>query len=155
MGVTSSVCRIALCPLLVFMACSSNPSPVAQPEVEIVQVYGPSDLNYSRGIGSVEAQYALQITNRADEPIRLKHVTLESVAGTTIVVRREDRAFDNEIPPGQTGQAVMNARVYFTSDMSGSPSREPLTLRATMRFDSGKGPFNRIVQRTIGQFPGR
>lgn len=123
--------------------------------MQIVQVYGPSDLNYSRGTSSVEAQYALQITNRADEPIRLRHVTLESVAGTTIVMRREDRGFDNEIPPGQTGQALVNARVYFTSDMSGSPTREPLTLRATMTFDSAKGSFHRIVQKMIGQFPGQ
>ena len=55
----------------------------------------------------------------------------------------------------QTGQAVVNAYVVFTSDSSGSPTREPLTLRATLNFDSPKGHFNKIVQKMIGQFPGQ
>ncbi|HEV8660198.1 MAG TPA: hypothetical protein VGS96_16450 [Thermoanaerobaculia bacterium] len=148
--------RIAVCVLLLLAACSSATNyPVTPPDVEIVQLYGPSNLDFSRGVSSIDAEYGIQVTNRASDPIRLRHVTLESVAGTTIVLRREDRAFDNEIPPGQTGQARMHARVYFTSDFSGSPTREPLTIRATLRFDSPKGSFNKIVQRNIGQFPGQ
>jgi hypothetical protein len=149
--------RIAIFALLLLAACSSTQSyPVSPPpEVQIVQIYGPSNLDFSRGVSSVEAEYGIQITNPSSDPIRLKHVTLEGVAGTTILLRREDRAFDNEIPPGQTAQATMHARVYFTSDMSGSPTREPLTVRATLRFDSPKGSFNKIVQRNIGQFPGQ
>jgi hypothetical protein len=151
--------RIAVCVLLLAVAaCTSshasypvNPPPV----VEIIQIYGPSDVNYSRGMSSVEAQYGLQITNPSTDPITLKHVTLESVGGSSIAVRREDRSFNNEIPPGQTGQAVVNARVYFRSDNSGSPTREPITMRATLSFDSPKGKFNRIVQKMIGQFPGQ
>ncbi|HEX9163702.1 MAG TPA: hypothetical protein VF980_18485 [Thermoanaerobaculia bacterium] len=148
--------QVALCGLIVLAACSSSQNtPIPPPDVDIVQIYGPSDLNYSRGIGSIDAQYGIQVTNKASDPITLKHVTLEGVAGTTIVLRREERSFNNEIPPGQTGQAVVNARVFFTSDVSGSPTREPLTVRATLRFDSPKGSFNRIVQKMIGQFPGQ
>jgi hypothetical protein len=151
--------RIAFCVLLLaVVSCKSGPHtyPVTPgPEVEIVQIYGPSDLNYSRGMNSVDAQYGLQITNPSSDPITLKHVVLESVGGSGIALRREDRAFNNEIPPGQTGQAVVNARVYFRNDSSGSPTREPMTIRATMSFDSPKGSFNRIVQKMIGQFPGQ
>ena len=151
--------RIAFCALLVvIVACasSSHTSPVTPlPSVEIVQIYGPADLSYSRGISSVEAQYGLEITNPSSDPITLKHVTLESVGGSSIRMRREDRAFNIEIPPGQTGQAVVTARVYFQSDNSGSPTREPITMRATLSFDSPKGSFNRIVQKMIGQFPGQ
>jgi len=154
--------RIAFCALLLtIVACASSSStsqtsPVTPlPSVEIVQVYGPADLNYSRGISSVDAQYSLEITNPSTDPITLKHVTLESVGGGTIRMRREDRAFNNEIPPGQTGQAVVTARVYFQSDSSGSPTREPITMRATLSFDSPKGKFNRIVQKMVGEFPGQ
>jgi len=151
--------RTALCILLAAIAAcksSSHPYPVsAPPEVQIVQIYGPSDVSYSRGMSSIDAQYGLQITNNATDPIVLKHVTLESVGGASIMMRREDRSFNNEIPPGQTGQAVVNARVFFTSDNSGSPTREPITMRATLQFDSPKGSFNRIVQKMIGQFPGQ
>jgi hypothetical protein len=147
----------AVSTLFILAACSSSKTyPVMPPpEIDLVQLYGPADLNYARGTNSIEAQYGVQIRNPSTDPITLKHITLESVAGTTIVVRREDRSFNNEIPPGQVGQAVVNARVYFTSDLSGSPTREPLTLRATLHFDSPKGPFNRIVQKVIGQFPGQ
>lgn len=154
--------RIAFYVLLVVIAgcassssSSSAKSPVTPPTVDIVQIYGPADLNYSRGISTIDAQYGLAITNTASDPITLKHVTLESVGGGTIRMRREDRAFNNEIPPGQTGQAVVTARVFFQSDNSGSPTREPITLRATLSFDSPKGTFNRIVQKMIGQFPGQ
>ncbi len=144
----------AVCALLLLAACGSVTYPVMPPpDVEIVQLYGPSDVPYSRGVSSVEAQYGVQITNRSPDQITLKHVSLSSVGGGTIVLRREERGFNNVIPPGQTGQAVINARVYFTSDASGSPTREPLTLRATLSFDSPKGSFNRIVQKNIGQFP--
>jgi hypothetical protein len=148
--------HLAVCALLLLAACSSaNSYPVTPPDVNLVQIYGPSNLDYSRGVSSIDAEYGIQVRNNADVPIRLKHATLESVGGTTIVLRREDRSFDIEIPPGQIGQATMHARVYFSSDLSGSPTREPLTLRATMHFDSPKGAFNKIVQRNIGQFPGQ
>ena len=152
---------IAFCALLLAIsACSSSSTsqngPVTPlPSVEIVQVYGPADVNYSRGTSFVEAQYSLEITNPSTDPITLKHVTLESVGGSSIRMRREDRAFNNEIPPGQTGQAVVSARVYFQSDSSGSPTREPITMRATLSFDSPKGKFNRIVQKMVGEFPGQ
>lgn len=149
--------RTATVALLLLAACaSSQKGPVdPPPEISIIQIYGPSDLNYSRGVSSIEAQYGIQITNPSTDPIKLKHVTLESTGGGTIALRREDRAFNDEVPPGQTAQVTMNARVYFTSDMSGSPTREPLTVRATLRFDSPKGPFSKIVQKMIGQFPGQ
>jgi hypothetical protein len=146
--------QLAVCALLLLAACSSATYPVMPPpEVEIVQLYGPSDLPYARGSSSVEAQYGIQITNRSSDPVTLTHVSLQSVGGGTIAMRREDRGFNNTIEPGQTGQAVMNARVYFTSDVSGSPTREPLTVRATLSFKSPKGSFTRIVQKNLSQFP--
>ena len=150
--------QLAFCAALVVLAGCSSSSPkaaITPPDVDIVQIYGPSDVTFSRGVSTVNAQYGLQITNKADEPITLKHVTLEAIGTGTIGMRREERAFNNEIPPGQTGQAVVNAYVVFTSDSSGSPTREPLTLRATLNFDSPKGHFNKIVQKMIGQFPGQ
>jgi hypothetical protein len=146
--------QLAVCAALLLAACGSTTYPVMPPpEVQIVQLYGPSDLPYSRGTSTVEAQYGIQITNRSSDPVTLTHVSLQSVGGGTIAMRREDRGFNNTIEPGQTGQAVMNARVYFTSDVSGSPTREPLTVRATLSFNSPKGSFTRIVQQNLSQFP--
>ena len=83
--------RIAIFALVLLAACSSTTYPVTPPDVEIVQIYGPSNLDFSRGVSSIDAEYGIQIKNNATDPITLKHVTLESVAGTTIVLRREDR----------------------------------------------------------------
>jgi len=156
-GVESAVMRqLAACALVVLAAAcaSSLKYPVnPPPEVQIVQVYGQSDVPYSRGVTSIEAQYAVQITNPSTVPITLKHVTLQSVGNSTVAMRREDRGFNNVINPGSTGQATINARVLFTSDNSGSPTREPMTVRATLSFDSPNGSFNRIVQQNITEFP--
>ena len=95
----------------------------------------------------------IQISNPSTVPITLKHVSLQSVGNSTVSMRREDRGFNNVINPGSMAQATMNARVYFTSDLSGSPTREPMTIRATLNFDSPKGTFNRIVQTNISEFP--
>ncbi len=145
---------LAACVLLLLAGCSTVSYPVnPPPDIEIVQLYGPSDVPYSRGVTSINAEFGVQITNRSDTPITLKHVTLQSVGNSTLALRREDRGFNNVINPGQTGQATINARLYFTSDISGSPTREPLSIRATLQFASPKGTFNRIVQKNLNEFP--
>lgn len=148
--------RLAACTLLLlFAACSTTIKyPVEPgPEVEIVQLYGPSDVPYSRGVSFITAQFGVQISNPSPVPITLKHITLQSVGNATVALRREDRGFNDVINAGQTAQATMNARLYFSSDSSGSPTREPLTIRAVLNFDSPNGSFAKIVQKNIGEFP--
>ena len=147
--------KIAAVAFMLLAACASSKSnaPVPQPDVNIYQVYGPSDLPYSRGVSSVNAEWAIQVTNKADVPITLTHVSLQSVGMGTMSMRREERGFQAVVPPGATGEVRLQAQLYFTSDSSGSPSREPLSLRATMNFDSPKGKFVKIKQQTLGQFP--
>ena len=146
---------LAACAFVLAAACASSIRyPVMPPpEIQIVQLYGQSDVPYSRGMGFVESQFGIQISNPSTTAITLKHVTLQSVGNSTVAMRREDRGFNNVINPGQTAQATVNARVYFTSDMSGSPTREPMTIRATVSFDSPKGSFNRIVQQNLSEYP--
>src|SRR5512141_2990534 len=140
--------HFAIAALVLLAACASSMSntPVPAPDINIVQVHGPSDLPYSRGVSSVNAEYAIQITNKADVPITLTHVSLQSVGMGTMAMRREERGYQAVVPPGATGEVRLQAQLYFTSDSSGSPSREPLTLRATMNFDSPKGKFVKIKQ---------
>ncbi len=146
--------KLAVCSLLLLAACASSmKAPVPLPDVVINQVYGPSDVPYARGTSSVYAEYAFDITNKADVPITLNHITMQSVGNTTIAMRTEERAFNATIPPGATGEARLKATVYFTSDISGSPTREPFTVRATLHFNSSKGAFVRIVQQNLSQFP--
>jgi len=147
--------RIAIFALLILAACSTTNYPVTPPDVEIVQIYGPSNLDFSPGVSHLDAKYGSQIKANPSDPITLKHVARDAVGGTLILLRHQDRPFNNVVPLGLVGRATMHARGYFSRDMSGSPTREPLTVRATLHFDSPKGSFNKIVQRNIGQFPGQ
>lgn len=148
--------KIAAVALVLLAACASSSkstAPVTPPDVNIAQVYGPSDLPYSRGVSSVNAEWAIQVTNKADVPITLTHISLQSVGMGTMAMRREERSYQAVVPPGATGEVRLSAQLYFTSDSSGSPTREPLTLRATMNFDSPKGKFVKIKQQNLSQFP--
>jgi hypothetical protein len=141
--------------ILFLAACASSQDTVVKPppEIEIAQLYGPSDIPYSRGQSSTIAEYAFRITNNADVPITLRRIDLSSVAGGTIALRREDRSFNKTINPGSAEVVSINPRVYFTTTGGGTPTNEPLTLRAIVYFDSPNGSFRRIMTRMISQFP--
>lgn len=142
--------------VLLLAACSSSQDSVVNPppEIEIQQVYGPSDIPYSRGQDSVIGEYAFRVRNVADIPITLRRIELSSIGGGTIALRREDRSFHRTVNPGSAEVVSVNPRVYFRTMGSGSPTNEPLTIRAVLYFDSPKGSFRRILTRNIGQFPG-
>lgn len=146
----------ALIVAVVFLcACASSQKEVVNPppKIDIVQVYGPADIPYSRGQDSVLAEYAFRIENPSNVPITLRRIEMSSVAGGTIALRREDRAFTRTINPGSAEVVSINARVYFRTMSSGSPTNEPLTIRAVLYFESPNGTFRKIITRNIGQFP--
>ena len=147
--------RATILSILLLAACAtSQDAPVnPAPDVLIEQTYGPANIPYSRGTNSIVGEYAISVQNKADVPITIKRVDLQSVGGTTIAMRREDRAFDVSVNPGSVETVKLNPRMYFTSTGSSAPSNEPLTVRATIHFDSPNGTFRRIVTRTISQFP--
>ena len=142
--------------LLLVGACSSSSQTSVvnpPPEIDVVQVYGPSDLPYSRGQDSVMGEYAFRVANNANIPITLRRIELSSMGGSTIALRREDRAFNRTVNPGSAEVVSVNARVYFRTGVSGTPTNEPLTIRAILYFESPNGAFRRIITRNIGQFP--
>lgn len=147
--------RAAVVAVLFLGACASSQNEVVNPppQIDVVQVYGPADIPYSRGQDSVLGEYAFRIENKADVPITLRRIELSSLAGGTIALRREDRAFNRTVNPGSAEVVSVNARVYFRTTSSGSPTNEPLTIRAVLYFESPKGSFRRIITRNIGQFP--
>lgn len=147
--------RALIVAVLFLGACASSQNEVVKPppQIDVVQVYGPSDIPYSRGQESVLGEYAFRVANPANVPITLRRIELSSLGGGTIALRREDRAFTRTINPGSAEVVSVNARVYFRTTSSGSPTNEPLTIRAVLYFDSPNGSFRRIITRNIGQFP--
>jgi hypothetical protein len=134
------------------LACTSSGPDIASPEIEFVQLYAPTDLQYARGQDTMTAQFGFRVTNKAGEAITLKRVHLESSGMGGYVLRPEDRAFGHQIGVGQTIEDTLSARAYFQTNASGSASNEPVTVRATFYFDSPAGSFRKVVLRNIGQF---
>ena len=74
MRTLSAVLLVALC------ACSStDPNDKrVRPEIQIVELYGPSDLRYARGQNTLDAEYGFRIANRSQEEITLRRIDLSS-----------------------------------------------------------------------------
>lgn len=148
MRTISAVLLVALC------ACSStDPNDKrVRPEIQIIELYGPSDLRYSRGQNTLDAEYGFRVSNRSAEEITLRRINLSSTGSGAYVIRREDRAFNVAIPADTYGDVRMNARVFFMSRGDGTTSTEPVTIRAVLYFDSPSGSFREILIRNLGQF---
>ena len=148
MRTTCAVLLVALC------ACSSTDSNDnrVRPEIQIVELYGPSDLRYARGQNTLDAEYGFRIANRSQEQITLRRIDLSSTGGGAYVIRREDRVFNAAIPADTYGDVRMNARVFFNSRADGTTSTEPVTVRAVLYFESPSGAFRQILIRNLGQF---
>jgi hypothetical protein len=152
-GVESRFMRQTALALLLLFGCSSGSDlKIAKPEISLLQLYAPTDLGFARGTGTMHAEFGVQITNKAMEPITLRRIELTSIGSGGYTVRREDRGFTTVIPSGATEAVRMVARVFFTTDVSGSPSKEPVLLRAIVYFDAPSGPFRQVVTRNVEQF---
>ena len=132
-------------------ACSSGVD-VLKPEIQMVQLYAPTDIGYARGQNTTMAEYGFQITNRSTEPLTLRRIKIETVGGGGYALRPEDRAYDRRIGAGEVGQATIQARAYFNTTGAGTASNEPVLVRATLYFESPQGSFRQIVMRNISQF---
>ena len=134
-------------------ACSSSSNvDIIKPEIQLVQLYAPTDIGYARGQNTSMAEFGFQITNRAGEPITLRRISIQSVGEGGYELRPEDKTYERRIGSGEVAQETIQARAYFRTNSAGSASTEPVLLRATLYFDSPQGKFRQIVLRNIGQF---
>jgi hypothetical protein len=143
---------VALCAALALACSSSNDVKIIKPQIDFVQLYAPTDLDYARGQNTMTAQFGFRVTNQSMEQITLKRVHLESVGDGGYILRAEDRSFQLAIGAGQSIEDTLSARAYFRTTASGSASNEPVTVRVTFYFDAEAGPFRQVVLRNIGQF---
>ena len=145
--------RFAACLVIAALwGCSSSGPDIVRPEIELVQLYGPTDLVYTQGASSVMANFGFRISNRAAEPITLRRIELESSGEGGYYLRPEGKPFTRQIGPGEVAEETMQALALFRTTPSGAASNEPVMLRATFHFDSARGTFRKVLLRNIGQF---
>ena len=137
---------------IVMMACASGSKVnVIRPEVELVQLVGPGDV--AMGAGPMQLQFGIRVANRASEPITLKRVELSSVGTGAYILRREFHPFDKVVRPEQYEDVTFWQRGYVFGRRF-DPSKEPVTVRAILYFESPDGAFTQIVQRNLDQWGG-
>lgn len=145
--------RAAIALLLLLGGCaSSNVDDPNRPDVEFIQVYGPSDLTPARGANTMQIEYAVRIGNRSADDITLRRISVMSVGEGAYQLRPEEQTYSATIPPDTLVTVKLTARGYYVSNSVGDVSKEPVTVRAILFFDSPRGSFRRIVNQNLGQF---
>jgi len=137
----------------VFVACSSSSTPKAniiQPEVDLLQVIGPAELNYPRGVADLK--FEVEIENRSGEPITLKRVELASIGTGAYLLRRDFHVYNETISPHTTRSVTVWAKAQIYGGTISE--QEPVRVRGVLHFESPVGPFHSVVVREFRQYQG-
>ena len=104
--------------------------------------------------GAIPIQYAMRVANRSAETITLKRVTVQSMGMGAYRIDATGRPFDTLIQPDeyQIVEFWVPANVVDNTIMG---ANGPVTLRATLYFDSPVGQFQEVVIRQVNAMPGR
>jgi hypothetical protein len=97
--------------------------------------------------GGISNQYAMRVENRADEPITLRRVTVQSISDGAYYVSPTSRPFEVAIEPAQKE----DVQFWVAARPGGSivGANGPVTMRVTCQFDSPSGKFQHIVMQTV------
>ena len=155
--------RMAVAALLLFtVACSSmqsdsglgpaNAANVVQPDVEIVQLSKmPSAARHVTG--AVPVQYGVRVTNHAMHPILLTRVSVVSIGEGAYSLTQSSHPFKVWVAAADQGVVKFWAPANIDS-ASIFGANGPVTVRATLTFDSSIGQFEKIVVQQVNEFGG-
>ena len=124
-------------------ACSSagnsRPANIAAPEVRA----GLAGTVFFGSGTSAPANIDVSVTNRANVPIVLRRVEVDSPGMSTYGLIRAARTMRETIAPGETKSVT----VFATAVTNVRNPSEPLTLRVVADFESGKDRWREISTR--------
>jgi hypothetical protein len=126
---------------------------VVKPEIDIAQLSSiPQAARHVEG--AIPVHFAMRVSNRFGEPITLKSVNLQSVGVGAYDIASTSRPFKTMIQPDQeeTVQFWVPANIGMATIVG---ANGPVTLRATLYFDSPVGQFQEVVIRQVNAMPGR
>jgi hypothetical protein len=146
---------IAVSVVLLLAACSttttgSSALNIAKPEIEIAQT--SSVPVAARDVqGGLSVRFALRLSNRADQEITLRRVTLNSVGEGAYKLPPTSKPFKVLIPPG--GREVVEMWVGSQTGLSVVGANGPVTLRVVCEFESAGGRFQEVATRVVNPNP--
>ncbi|MFZ2491293.1 MAG: hypothetical protein WA208_07395 [Thermoanaerobaculia bacterium] len=152
--------RLAVAAIVLFLAaCTSMKSEsglgaakndVVQPDVLVVQLSRIP--NAARHVtGAIPIQFGVRVTNRADHPILLTRVSVASMGDGAYNLTQSAHPFKLWINPSEEGEVRFWAPASIES-ASIVGANGPVTVRATLTFDSNVGQFEKIVVQQVNEF---
>lgn len=112
---------------------------LAGPEVTIEQQSRVDSLQITVDTG-LPVEYALNVTNPFDHPIKLTSVEIETVGQSgAYSMKRVRHAFDAEVAPHATQTFPLRAWVQKLQQTDVGEANGPVTVRGIARFDSPNG----------------
>lgn len=126
---------------------------VTRPDIEIAQISSiPQAARHVEG--GIPVHFAMRVSNRFGEPITLKSVNLQSIGVGAYDVSSTSRPFKTQIQPDaeETVEFWVPANVGMSTIVG---ANGPVTLRATLYFDSPVGQFQQVIIRQVNGMPGR
>jgi len=130
-------------------ACSSGGQSVRLPKPEIQLIQTSSIPTAAKDIeGTIGVHYGVRVTNKANEAITLKRVSVQSLGEGAYIVGPTSAPFDVAIAPGSTEDVQ-----FWTSAQTGRSvvgANGPVTLRITCEFKSASaGTFQSIATQVV------
>lgn len=131
-------------------AAGADAAKVPPPDFEFVQLVGPEEQNWPQG--EIEVQYAVRITNKATEPIRLRQIELSPVGMEgAYTVARQSYFFDHEVGATGAKEFAFWAKAYSEGKRYGINAQSPISVRAVAYFQSASGPFRKVFTAHMSQ----
>lgn len=130
---------------------SENPKQQPVPQVEFVQLVGPSDV---QATGPFDVKYGMRITNPSNVPVTLRRVEVRQIGtGTYVLTRNNTPVLLKElIEPGGSVEIAFWQHAFQRVLPGSFGASEPVTMRVVSFFDTPTGHTQSIRQVVLGQF---
>jgi hypothetical protein len=133
------------------LSCASAAQKVANdaaeadaPQIEILQISPPSGgTTYFPGPTTISLQ--LRVGNPSSQPIKLRRLEIYSQGFGAYSIPHTTRTFEEVIPSGE-GRAV---QFWVNAIARGSDLNAPVTVKASVFFDTPKGPTRQLVMQEV------
>jgi hypothetical protein len=121
-----------------------------EPDTKLLQLVGPEQLNWESG--QIELKYALQVTNRAAEPITLRQIQIQSVGeGGAYSIPTSSYFFRKAVTPGDTSEIEFFAKAISEGNRYKIDAQSPVSVRVIAFFEAPKGNFRQAFITNLGQ----
>ena len=125
------------------LACSSSSIPEGI-EAPLVRIRQPSGQIADAGVGTdpVRIGLVIDLMNRSDQVLHLRHLSLQTVAGGAFHFGSTARVLSERLEPGETRS--VDIWVHAVADQAGTDLSNAVSVRGSALFESDLGSFRHV-----------